>query len=249
VFIEGGGSQLHMTVDTSRGVEHNKEETTSWQDGSVTVDAVLHRPLKTARPWSFGFRGVCPEFYGPTEGRCVPPQLAAALQKQFNLQVSDVDWLFDAVFDQLYPPGAADNPYEIDARNGSIERCNWRNDGIATAMILKFSESHRVSDHVLWAETKITSYTLADSPTSVCLYVWGDRAFMVDYLRAKSAIAQSKSIKPRLRPGVILKIMTKCEDPPASEWLEWSGGEVIPDHFHASDLARARFECRAQRCS
>jgi hypothetical protein len=55
-----------MTLETELGVEYNKEEITIRQDGSTTVDAVSHRPLRAARPWSFGFRGVCPEAFGPT---------------------------------------------------------------------------------------------------------------------------------------------------------------------------------------
>ena len=92
VIIEGGGSQTRMTLDTERAVEYNKEDIIIQQDGSMTVDAVLHRPLRAARPWSFGFRGVCPEAFDPTEGKCVSHQLAAVLEKQLNLQESDMDW-------------------------------------------------------------------------------------------------------------------------------------------------------------
>ncbi len=46
---------MRMTLDTDRGIEHNAEEIIVRQDGSVTVDAVLHRPLRAARPLSFWF--------------------------------------------------------------------------------------------------------------------------------------------------------------------------------------------------
>ena len=84
VLIEGGGSQTRMTLDTERAVEYNKEQIIIQQDGSMTVDAVLHRPLRAARPWSFRFRGVCPEAYDPTEGKCVSHQLAARSSSTFR---------------------------------------------------------------------------------------------------------------------------------------------------------------------
>ena len=124
-----------MTLDTERAVEYNKEEIIIQQDGSMTVDAVLHRPLRAARPWSFGFRGVCPDAYDPTEGKCVSHQLAAVLEKQLNLQESDLDWLFDEIFNELHHPGVTDNPYELETEDGSIERRGWREAGITTAMI------------------------------------------------------------------------------------------------------------------
>ncbi len=66
----------------------------------MTVDAVLHRPLRDARPWCFGFRGVCPEDYDAIEARWAPHQLAAVFQKQLNLGEADINWLFDPIFDE-----------------------------------------------------------------------------------------------------------------------------------------------------
>ncbi len=83
-----------MTLDTERGTEHNKEEIIIRQYGCTTVDAVLHRPLRAAQPWSLGFRGVHPEAFDPTEGKRVSHQLAAILKKRHNLQESDIDLIF-----------------------------------------------------------------------------------------------------------------------------------------------------------
>ena len=116
---------------------------------------------------------------------------------------------------------------------------------MTTAMIQKFAESHRLSVHVMWGATKITSYTPADASTSICLYVWGDHAFMVDDPNTKPMIAQSKSVKPQPRPSVVSRVIVKCEDPPASEWLEWAG-EIAPGRFYAGDLARVRLEFHSQ---
>ncbi len=80
-----------------RGIEYNKEEIFIRQDSSMTVDAVLHRPLRAARPWGFGFRGVRLEAFDPTEGKSVSHQLAAVRKKQLNVQESDVGWLFDEI--------------------------------------------------------------------------------------------------------------------------------------------------------
>ena len=117
---------------------------------------------------------------------------------------------------------------------------------MTTAMILKFAESHRLSVHVLWGETtKITSYTLADASTSVCLYVWGDHAFFVSDPHTKAEIARVKAVRPQLRPSVVSKVIVKREDPPTSEWLEWAG-EIALGHFYSGDIARARLELHSQ---
>ncbi len=54
-------------------------------------------------------------------------------------------------------------------------------------------------------------------------------------MRAKSTSAQS----------VVSKVVVECEDPPSSEWLEWSG-KVIPGYFYASDLASVRLCLHSQ---
>ena len=53
---------------------------------------------------------MCPAAYDETEGRCVPHQLAAVLQKQLNLEEADMDWLFEVIFDELYPRGRKATP-------------------------------------------------------------------------------------------------------------------------------------------
>ncbi len=85
LLVEGGGSQIHMTLAKTRGMEHDNEEIHIRQDGNMTVCAVLHRPLRAVRPWTFGLRGVCPAAYDESEGGCVLHQLTAVLQKQLNL--------------------------------------------------------------------------------------------------------------------------------------------------------------------
>ncbi len=138
-----------MTFDSMKGIQDNKEEIIIRQGGSMTVDAIVHRPFRAAHLWCFGCRGVCPQSYDPTKGRHVPPQLATVLQRQLNLQESDMDCLFDQVFDELYYPGAVDSSYAIETEDGSIERRTWREAGITTAMIMEFGESHRLSVHAL----------------------------------------------------------------------------------------------------
>ena len=91
VLIEGGGSMKHTTLDESRSLEYNREEILIRPDGSLTVSAVLHRPLRAARPWSFGFPGVCPEAYEENEDRCIPHQLEAVLERSLGLKASNMD--------------------------------------------------------------------------------------------------------------------------------------------------------------
>jgi hypothetical protein len=58
-----------------------------------------------------------------------------------------MDWLFDEICDKLYSPGAENNQYELEAEDGSMERKGWREAGIATAMVMKFADCHRLSVH------------------------------------------------------------------------------------------------------
>ena len=59
IIIEGGGSQVRMTLDASRGLEYNREEILR-QDGSLTVNATLHRPLPCGQAVGFWLQGSLP---------------------------------------------------------------------------------------------------------------------------------------------------------------------------------------------
>ena len=101
VIVEGGGSTAHYALDTSRAIEYNREEIIVNPDGSLTVSAVLHRPLRAARSWCFGMRGVYPEAFDETKGggSCVPYQLAAMLQRTSpGMRAVDLDSHFDEIY-------------------------------------------------------------------------------------------------------------------------------------------------------
>ncbi len=76
----------------------------------------------------------------------------------------------------------------------------------------------------------------------MCIY--GDRAFFVDDRHTKSAIAQTKAVKPQLRPDVVMKVISKTQDTPATESAEWAG-EISPGHASTYDLAKVRLELHA----
>ncbi|MCP3885564.1 MAG: hypothetical protein GY700_08845, partial [Propionibacteriaceae bacterium] len=179
VFEKGGGSNAKIVLDPDRPLEYNHEMVSVLPDGSYDVSAVLHRPLRDAEPWMFGFAGVCPEASEQTDGRCVPHQMQAVLQKSLGLQESDLEREFDLIFEELYPPGGEDNPFEIELQDGSFGRRGWRDAGVTCAMIEAFGRTYSLAVHVLWAETKILSYEPAEHRTSLCLYVFGDHAFFV----------------------------------------------------------------------
>ncbi len=68
----------------------------------------------------------------------------------------------------------SDNPYELEAEDGSIERRGWKEAGITTAMIMKFVAGHHLSVRLLWGEIAVTSFSPGpEANTSICLYVWG----------------------------------------------------------------------------
>ena len=241
VLIEGGGSEAHITLDVGGEIQYNKETISIQPEGGLVVSALLHRPLRASKPWSFGFRGVCQEAFDETEDKCVSHQLAALCKKILKMEEKDVEYLFDAIYHDLYPPGAEDNPYEIEVEDGSVERRSWREAGITVAMVQAFCNVHKVSVHVLWGELKVSSFTPSEAVSSLCLYVWGDHAFFVDDRNTKAAIAQMKTSKPVLRPEVVLKTIGKNEDPPTSEWLPWTGEAAEgAHHYYSEDLAHTR---------
>ena len=53
------------------------------------------------------------------------------------------------------------------------------------------------------------------------------------------------SIRPKMRPSVALKVLAKNADPPASEWLEWTG-EAKPGHYYAKDIPSVRLDLHGQ---
>ena len=233
----------HTTLDEAGSLEYNREEILIRPDGSLTVSAVLHRPLRAARPWSFGFPGVCPEAYEETEGRCVPHQLEAVLERTLGLKASNMDWLFDEISDELYPPNSEHHPFDLERGDGSIERRTWRQCGITVAMIQKFAEVHTMSVHVLFGSMKVLSFTPENAVTSVCMHVHGDHAFFVNDPHTKGVIAKMKLTKPEFRPDVVLKVPPKNPDADisASEWLPWSGNVACePGHYYTEDLGSAR---------
>ncbi len=46
-----------------------------------------------------------------------------------------MDWLFDEIFNDVYPPGAENSPYELEVEDGSIEGRGWEA-GITIAAIM-----------------------------------------------------------------------------------------------------------------
>ena len=96
-----------------------------------------------------------------------------------------MDWVFDAIEAEIYPPGSEDNPFEMELEDGSIERRSWRQCGITVAMIQRFAAEHRFSVHVQFRNAKVLSFTPEGAVTSVCLHVHGDHAFFVSDPYAK----------------------------------------------------------------
>ena len=51
------------------------------------------------------------------------------------VEAIDFEGVFDGVFEDLYPPGCANSPYEIETECGTIETRGWRESGVTIAMI------------------------------------------------------------------------------------------------------------------
>ncbi len=83
------------------------------------------------------------------------------------------------------------------------------------AMISACAEVRRFFIHVPWGETKVTGYTLEDAVSSLCLYVDGDRSVFADDPRTKSATAQTKAVRTRMHPEVLLKAIAKTMSLPS----------------------------------
>ena len=85
-------------------------------------------------------------------------------------------------------------------------------------MVLRFAELYNIAAHVLWDNTKIASFTPVDSSTSVCFYIRGHHVFFVDDPQTQGAIAKMSSIRPKMRPSVVLKALTKNADVARMDW-------------------------------
>ena len=116
---------------------------------------------------------------------------------------------------------------------------------MTAAMVLRFAELYCLSVHMLWEGSKIACFTPAEASMSVCFWIKGDHAFFVDDPQTKSVIAKMSTIRPRMRKSVVLKVLTKNSDPPASEWAEWSG-EIAPGHYYADDLPSVRLDLHSR---
>ena len=224
VLVEGGGSCAHLVLDEGKGkdgkqreIEYNREEILVPPDGNFTVSAVMHRPLRAAKPWSFGFPGVCSEAYEETDGRCVPHQLEAVLERVLGLKESDMDHVFDEIAAEIYPPGLEDNPFEMELEDGSIEQRTWQQCGVTVAMILKFAQDQCISVHVVFGNCKVLSFTPENAITSVCLRVAGDHAFFVSDPQTKSTIAKMKVTQPQIRPDTVLVVIPPWHQGPAGK--------------------------------
>ncbi len=65
--------------------------------------------------------------------------------------------------------------------------------------------------------------------------------FFVNDPHTKSTIAKMKVTKPEFRPDVVLKVVPKNADTPASDWKAWSGNALCePGHYYTDDLGSAR---------
>ena len=124
---------------------------------------------------------------------------------------------FDRCYEELYEADSEDNPYIMESEDGSVVRRGWREAGVTPAMVVRFAQTHSLAAHVMWGDAlKVASYTPADAKSSLCLYVWGDHTFFVDDKQTKGVIARAKTSKPKMRPAVVLKVMARNADPPAS---------------------------------
>ncbi len=171
-------------LDTSRPIAYNRERVDIRPNGESVVSAVLHRPLR-GDLLDFGFPGVCPEAYVDSNGRCVQRQLEA-LTKEQNLERD-----MDDIYQELCGKEHDDNPYLVEAENGSIERQGWREAGITCAMVHAFAVRRSLPVHVLWNKNKILSYRPeAEAGSSLCLYVFGEHAFFVSDPHTKSMLAK-----------------------------------------------------------
>ena len=133
------------------------------QDGSLTVSAPRHRPLRAAKPWCFGFKGCTPGVHDATEGRCVTHQAAAATRKSLKLEDADIEGVVDGIFEDLYPPGSVDSPYEREAEDGGIEKRGWRDSRVTTAKIEAFFEEFTTVEEFFYLYQSSESFLQAFS--------------------------------------------------------------------------------------
>ena len=241
IVTAGGGTIKSIVAKENCDLEYDKQSITVHEDGEVDVEAVIHRPLRQAFPWDFGFKGVCPEALEPSDNKCVPLQLNAILE---DLKMSK-EWLeeaFDDIVQELY--GGESNPYRIEGEDG-FEVRDWREAGVTTAMVQAFAEKNTLAVHAFWGDRKILSFVPSEKQrTSLCLYIWGDHAFFVQDPHTKSTLARAQKRRIRITPETVLCVISKPSEP----YLNWRDfeGDIEEGHFKHPDLAQLRVELHSK---
>jgi hypothetical protein len=243
VLLEGGGYKFAL-LDESKPIRYNKESVHIRPDGSASVSAVLHRPLRQALPWSFGFEGVCPEALEDSQGQCVPKQLRALLGQTWDLGDGALEELFDELQLELY--GEAGEPYE---------GASWRAVGVTAAMVQAFAVRFSLSLHVVWLGCKVLSFIPEKAEGSLCMHVHGEHAFFIADPKTQAAIARMPERAPAAEPFVIPALVRKRPGKKAArfaDWKPWPGCDESattpsPGHYWAHDLQAVRLELHQQR--
>ncbi len=243
VIVSATGSMKTVLAKDDCELEFDKQTITVHERGEVDVGAVLHRPLRQGLPWSFGFKGVCPEALQESDDRCVPLQIGALL-KELGMEGHWLDDAFDLIYEELYR-GKENNPYIIEVEEGFEER-GWREAGVTVAMVQAFAEKNCLAAHAFLGDRKIMSFVPSEKQrTSLCLYIWGDHAFFVDDSHTKGVFAKAEAAPLKVKPETVLAVATKPTEP-FDKWEPFDG-TLKPGHFYHPDLLSVRLELHRQR--
>ena len=182
------GYESHV-LDTSRPIQYNK--LTVSQQGEVS--ATMHRPLRQGKPWTFrGLEGISQDSLEETNEECVSYQLS----KHIRVKGKDVPWTQQQIAEMLIH--VTEELYEDDEDNDPYDGEVCQNIGFTAAAAMQLCRQLGVPIHIKWQNCKIDSFTPEKSHyEALCIYIYGDHMFTVDYPTVRRAIARERTSIPR----------------------------------------------------
>ena len=138
-------------LDHSREIEYNKLSVSAQGD----VSAMLHTPLRQAKPWRFDFEGVCEEAFETTNGQCVPYQLSKQFVRKGKAMFTQEELMtrLAIIAQRIY--AESNNPYLTADQNGQPLLLECSDVGFTTAIVVEIRRELQCPIHVVWSNCKI----------------------------------------------------------------------------------------------
>jgi len=238
ILLPGNDSGVASLLDTSRTTEYNKLTVNAQGHAS----AVLHRPLRQAKPWRFYFGGASEDAYAETDDQCVPYQLSRHLKRR-GVEAFTQEELTGRLRDiaqRLYTD-SPDNPYFSEDEHGRRVELDCATVGFTTAIVVELCRDLACPIHVMWSNCKIETYApMRPKYDRVCFIVFGEHAYFLDDAGTKQHLARMRLSEPMPQAefAVAKPRQKTAKIPPTREWEQFV--DLQEGHFWSSDLYETR---------